>query len=122
VITPLLFGLEPYAALPQASTLCGACTEACPARIDIPRMLLALRRQEVAEHLLPWTERKAEELAAFALSSNGRMRFFTWLGRWGQRPFTRDNALHLPGNPGGERQIPPLAAKSFRQMWQDGEV
>lgn len=122
VITPLLFGLEPYAALPQASTLCGACTEACPARIDIPRMLLALRRQEVAEHLLPWTERKAEELAAFALSSNGRMRFFTRLGRWGQRPFTRDNALHLPGNPGGERQIPPLAAKSFRQMWQDGEI
>jgi L-lactate dehydrogenase complex protein LldF len=122
VVTPLFFGLEAYGALPQASTLCGACKDACPARIDIPRLLLALRRAEVAEHLLPWHERKTEEFAAYVLGSEGRMNLFAKMGRWGQRPFLYDGALHLPGNVGGERKLPTLAPKSFRQMWQDGEV
>lgn len=122
VVSPLLWGLETYPALPQASTLCGACKDACPARIDIPRMLLALRRDEVAGHLLPWRERKAEELAAYVLGSDNRMRFFTKLGRWGQRPFTRDGSLNSPIKFTGERQPPSLAAKPFRKMWADGEV
>jgi L-lactate dehydrogenase complex protein LldF len=122
VVTPLLFGLEAYEALPQASTLCGACKDACPARIDIPRMLLALRRNEVADHLLPWRERKAEEFAAYVLGSEGRMALFTKLGRWGQRPFLRDGSLKLPVNVGDGRALPHLAPKSFHQMWADGDV
>lgn len=122
VVAPLLFGLEAYGALPQASTLCGACKDACPAAIDIPRLLLALRQAEVAQHLLPWHERKAEELAAYLLGSAGRLNFFTKIGRLGQRPFQQDGALHLPLRPGDGRALPALAAKSFRQMWQDGEL
>ena len=49
MISPLLFGLENYEALPHASSLCGACKQACPVDIDIPRMLLDLRRDLVAE-------------------------------------------------------------------------
>ena len=44
VVTPGLRGLGPWSELPSASTLCGACREVCPVRLDIPRMLLALRR------------------------------------------------------------------------------
>ena len=48
VVTPGLRGLGPWSELPGASTLCGACKEVCPVRLDIPRMLLALRH-EVAD-------------------------------------------------------------------------
>ncbi|MBE7529811.1 MAG: iron-sulfur cluster-binding protein [Chloroflexi bacterium] len=122
VVTPLLFGLEEYAALPQASTLCGACKDACPARIDLPRMLLQLRQDEVAARLLPWRERKAEEFAAFVLGREGRMNFFTKLGRWGQRPFQHDDGLKLPVNVGDGRTLPSLAPKPFRQLWDEGAV
>ena len=43
VLTPSLWGIEPWSDLPHASSLCGACREVCPIRIDIPRMLLELR-------------------------------------------------------------------------------
>lgn len=122
VVTPLFMGLEAYEALPQASTLCGACKDACPARIDIPRMLLALRRDEVAEHLLPWHERKAEEFAAYVLGGEGRLKFFTKLGRFGQRPFLKNDSLNIPLNIAGERDLPTLAQKPFRQLWADGDL
>jgi L-lactate dehydrogenase complex protein LldF len=43
VLTPALFGLEEWAELPGASTLCGACEEVCPVRIQIPGLLLKQR-------------------------------------------------------------------------------
>ena len=48
VLTPLFTGLDTAKHLPRASTLCGACREACPVKIDIPHMLLNLRRQSVS--------------------------------------------------------------------------
>ena len=47
IVTPGIRGLAPFAELPSASSLCGACREVCPVRLDIPRMLLALRREAV---------------------------------------------------------------------------
>lgn len=47
VISPLLFGFENYGNLPRASSLCGACKDACPVDIDIPRLLLRLRAGEI---------------------------------------------------------------------------
>ena len=47
IVTPGIRGLAPFAELPSASSLCGACREVCPVRLDIPRMLLALRHQAV---------------------------------------------------------------------------
>ncbi len=45
VITPQLFGLAKAAQLPYASSLCGACREVCPVKIDIPELLLYLRAE-----------------------------------------------------------------------------
>ena len=47
VLTPSLDREGPWHVLPEASSLCGACREVCPVRIDIPRMLLALRAETV---------------------------------------------------------------------------
>jgi len=49
VLVPLLSGLEREAALPHASSLCGACTEACPVGIPLHELLLELRRDLVDE-------------------------------------------------------------------------
>jgi L-lactate dehydrogenase complex protein LldF len=47
IVTPGLRGLAAHAELPGASTLCGACRDVCPVQLDIPRMLLALRKEAV---------------------------------------------------------------------------
>jgi L-lactate dehydrogenase complex protein LldF len=45
VVTPALYGVAQWSDLPHASSLCGACREVCPVRIDLPGMLLKLRHQ-----------------------------------------------------------------------------
>ncbi len=47
ILTPMLEGIEGRSSLPFASTLCGACFDACPVRIDIPEVLLHLRAKAV---------------------------------------------------------------------------
>ncbi len=119
VISPLLFGLEEYEALPQASSLCGACLDVCPARIDLPRMLLDLRADQVEEKVMSRQERFVEGSAAFVLAHERLMRFSAILLRLGQRLFMRNGRLNLPKslNPLPQRQLPHLAKKSFREMW-----
>jgi L-lactate dehydrogenase complex protein LldF len=53
VLTPGLRGLEPWSDLAGASSLCGACRDVCPVRLDIPRMLLSIRK-ETAPAKSPW--------------------------------------------------------------------
>jgi L-lactate dehydrogenase complex protein LldF len=123
VISPLLFGLEEYEALPQASSLCGACLDVCPARIDLPRMLLDLRKDEVEEKIVPWSERMAESTAAFVLAHQRLMRVTTAFLRLGQRLFMRQGQLRLPNalNPLPQRQLPHLAEKAFRDIWEEDD-
>lgn len=67
VVTPLLQGINRHADLCQGESLCGACMDACPVNIDIPRMLLLLR-QKLAEGDRSWnvTVKSRLEQAAFA--------------------------------------------------------
>lgn len=124
VISPLLFGLDKYPALPHASSLCGACKDVCPARIDLPRMLLELRADLVEQGLSPTKEGALEKAAAFALRYDKLWQVVTGLGRLGQRPLLKNGKLQVPDrfNPAGERQLPALAKKSFHDLWRDGEV
>ena len=117
VISPLLFGLENYPGLPQASTLCGACLDVCPVKIDLPRMLLALRAEEVERRLVAWPERTLEQGAAKMMTRPGWMSFMFRLGRIGQILIKLFN-LNLAG---GEK-IPPVAKKPFRDLWKELEV
>ena len=108
VITPLLFGLEKYPALPHASSLCGACKDVCPVRIDLPRMLLELRAEEAELGLLAPVDSLAEKAAAFVLDSPRRWGLGAGLLRRAQRPFLHDEQITLPEiiNLTGERRLP----------------
>jgi L-lactate dehydrogenase complex protein LldF len=59
VLVPLLVGLENAPSLPHASSLCGACTAACPVNIPLHELLLDLRRDLVADRVAPVSERVA---------------------------------------------------------------
>ncbi len=116
VITPLLFGLDAYAALPHASTLCGACRDVCPARIDLPHLLLSLREEEVAQKVLPWAERAAEQGAAFVLEHERMLHTL----RSVLRPFFNAAAGSPPLHKlTAGRQLPSLAPHSFHRLWID---
>src|ERR1700754_1264031 len=70
VITPQLMGLEKTAQLPYASSLCGACREVCPVKIDIPRLLLHLRSEI--------TEKAAPEVTQAKPKTGERLVFKLW--------------------------------------------
>lgn len=124
VVSPLLFGLERYEALPQASSLCGACLDVCPVRIDLPRMLLELRADEVEAKLGPRSLSLAEGAAAYVLGHERLLRWSTAALRLLQKPFTRQGQFNLPGrlNPLGQRRPPALAKKSFREIWKEEKI
>lgn len=124
IVTPLLFGLEDYEALPNACALCGACRDVCPVRLDVPRMVLGLRTDEVTERVIPWRERKVEEAVAFVFGHEKLMRFTANAARLAQWPIVRDGFLNLPGrlNPALKRRLPGLAKRSFHEMWRSGEL
>jgi L-lactate dehydrogenase complex protein LldF len=105
IVSPNLFGAA-AAHLPFASTLCGACRDICPVRIDIPRMLLHLRWKEslgdgVPAVTFPKDVRRARRgMARFArLARHPRtMRLLSRLAALTLRPFARDGWLRrMPG-------------------------
>ena len=84
VLLPLLVGLDRAPSLPHASSLCGACTEACPVKIPLHELLLDLRRDLVEERVAPWFERAVFALWSLAWSSVAGYRLTTRLARLGQ--------------------------------------
>jgi L-lactate dehydrogenase complex protein LldF len=84
VLLPLLVGLEQAPSLPHASSLCGACTAACPVKIPLHELLLDLRRDLVAEGVAPWWERLGFTLWSFAWSRPLGYRLSTAAARLGQ--------------------------------------
>src|SRR4029077_18432769 len=71
VLLPLLVGLDQAPSLPHASSLCGACTEACPVKIPLHELLLDLRRDLVQEGVAPRTERLGFLLWVWAGAAGG---------------------------------------------------
>jgi L-lactate dehydrogenase complex protein LldF len=111
VLLPLLNGLERRPELPHASSLCGACTAACPVKIPLHELLLDLRRDLVGQGIAPRRERLAFTLWSIAWSRPWLYRLSTRLARLGQR------FGHLAG-PGKEwasgRELPKLARRRYR--------
>ena len=69
ILTPQLQSMEHSQSLPFASSLCGACYEVCPVKINIPEILIHLRGELVNNGAAPWSERLAMKVAAFALAN-----------------------------------------------------
>jgi L-lactate dehydrogenase complex protein LldF len=111
VLAPLLVGLEHAPALPHASSLCGACTAACPVKIPLHELLLDLRRDLVAEGVAPRSERLAFTLWSLAWSRPWAYRLSTRLARLGQR----FGGLVGPGRAWAQgRKLPRLSGRRYR--------
>jgi L-lactate dehydrogenase complex protein LldF len=124
VITPLMFGIENASPLPHASSLCGACKEACPVDINIPRMLLRLRGDLVERGKTDKTITIGIKGWAVAMKSAS---LYAASGS-AARGLTRIQAgksgvIHrLPGPLGNwtkNRDFPAFAPKSFHQLWAE---
>jgi L-lactate dehydrogenase complex protein LldF len=121
ILTPQLIGIENAASLPFASSLCGACYEVCPVKIDIPRVLLHLRAKAV-EAKAPAVERALMRGVAWVFGGPRRLAAAQRLGRLGQRPLVRAGAIRRLPPPLSKwtrtRDLRPVAAESFRAWWR----
>src|SRR5256886_3151850 len=110
--------------LAHASSLCGACADACPVRIDIPRMLIELRRQVDEKRIAPWIERVVFESFGWLLARPLLYGLAGRIARVLQRPFVRDGAIRsLPlfGDWTRTRDLPAVASRTFRERWNELE-
>lgn len=118
IVTPQFLGNAEAPWLPFASSLCGACAEVCPVKIDIPRILLELRSEVVKAKLREDSgrlERLGFRLWAFVMR-HPRLFEMSSLFR----------SLVLSENATGagkawfrDRDLPRIPAKTFRQMWRE---
>jgi L-lactate dehydrogenase complex protein LldF len=130
VVTPLLVGINRAKDLFLGETLCGACKDACPVNIDIPRMLLALR-QKVAEGDPKWNatpaslfEKTSYKSWSLMISNRTVFDIFLRLGGWGQKVMTaKDGMVHklpFPFNSWTrDRDMKPMASKTFIDRWKE---
>jgi L-lactate dehydrogenase complex protein LldF len=132
ILTPQLAGLDEAGSLPFASSLCGACYEVCPVKIDIPRVLVHLREQVVERRpsgvggrlrALADPERAAMRTMAWLFSDRGRYERAQRAGRLGQLPLVRGRGRieRLPGPLSGwtaSRDLPAVPEQSFRDWWR----
>jgi len=138
ILNPLLKGVgvdEQTDSLPYASSLCGACFDACPVRIDIPEVLVHLRAKVVDAHRegAPKPEAVVMKSAAWLLSDARRLGLaerglgvaHSVLTRFGRRvlPGGRRALGRLPW-PGSlwtnARDLPAPPRESFRAWWRKG--
>jgi L-lactate dehydrogenase complex protein LldF len=121
ILTPQLQSMEHSRSLPYASSLCGACYEVCPVKINIPDILIHLRQRMVDKGEAPLGERLAMKAAGFALADAGRLGVVQKLARAAQWPFERDGHLeHLPPPLNAwtkSRDLPAMPRQSFREWW-----
>lgn len=124
VITPLLSEEMVQAKeLPYASTLCGACRDACPVKIDLPGMLLALRRDLVQDGAMPAAEGQGLRTYARIMQNEGAYARAGGLAGLGSRALARLSGGTVRRLPPPlhhwtrTRDMPPFARHSFRQLW-----
>jgi L-lactate dehydrogenase complex protein LldF len=126
VITPQFHGVQRDPWLPYASSLCGACGEVCPVKIDIPKLLLDLRADVVASSTSNGIEktvfrmwaavmtRPALYRAALAAGSVTGSAEKRWIGNSSGMLSVGPIKAWL-----GERDLPTPAPKTFRQLWRE---
>ena len=127
LVTPEFVGIGQARELPFASSLCGACREVCPVKINIPDLLLHLRSD--AQKYAPkksgslLSERLTFRLWAWAMRHPAVYAWGSRFARWGQRLVAREGWIkNIPAYPADqwtkERDFPALASQSFRDRWK----
>ncbi|HEY5853760.1 MAG TPA: LutB/LldF family L-lactate oxidation iron-sulfur protein [Aldersonia sp.] len=127
ILSPQLTGThghdDPNASLPYASSLCGACFDACPVRIDIPSILVHLRAEQVDSERggLPSGQDLAMKGAAWAMGSAKRFSLAEKALGAGRLVANKDHKITTLPWPGSKwtsaRDIPEPPKETFRQWW-----
>jgi L-lactate dehydrogenase complex protein LldF len=131
ILTPQFLGVNHEPGLPFASSLCGACAEVCPVKIDIPKILLDLRSEvkkaesreganrmeRLAFRVWAWVMRhprlyEMAGMAAASLAPSGDGRGWVRSVPLGIKVPPLDAWL-------SQRDLPSAPAKSFRQLWRE---
>ena len=118
IITPQFLGIQHTPSLPFASSLCGACAEVCPVKIDIPKILLDLRS----------AVKEGPDRASKDFPERIAFRVFSWLMTHPRLYALAGRMAALLGKPPAigpirawlsQRELAPVAPKSFRQLWKE---
>jgi len=113
IITPHFKGMKEFKHLSYASSLCGKCSEVCPVKIDIHKMLLLNRRDAATEHINTKTEeigwslwKKGMQKRSLMDMVSGKMKNF-FLKKFFKKSW------------GKYRSMPEIAPKSFAKQWEE---
>ena len=132
ILTPQLQEMHHAESLPFASSLCGACYEVCPVKINIPEVLIHLRGKVVRQKTagiagLFDVEAVAMKAMGMIFKSERRFRAAQRLGRMSETPLVRKDGQGvgwiswLPGMLGGWTQVRDLQEmpkETFRDWWE----
>ena len=126
ILSPQLTGLREHQSLPWASSLCGACVDVCPVKINIPRVLVHLRGRIAHEtDAEPASERTAIRLLTRILSTRRRYEAAQRALTLGRVPLNSSRfARALPGPLAGwtaTRELPTIPEQTFRDWWATRE-
>ena len=113
ILTPQFMGHDQDPWLPFASSLCGACGEVCPVKIEIPRILLELR-QEISSISAKPSERLAFRMFAWVMRHPAIYAQFRWVRKMNLLPAAGPLKAWL-----SQRDLPKLPKRSFRELWRD---
>ena len=123
ILTPELRGKGEWKELPGASSLCGACRDVCPVRLDIPRMLLVLRNEGNKESPASLDLRLGMKVFRLIAPRPGLYKLAAAVGRRALRLIAKDGWVKkAPGLAGGWTKVRDLkapAAKTFQQLFQE---
>lgn len=119
VITPHLRGLQDWKHLSSASSLCGACTETCPVKIDLHHHLLQNRRNAMAAKPV-WWERIAFRLYAELVNRPKLFHLATKFAgpAMALYPIVRGTPFDPTSAWTTTRELPPVGGTSFRDYWE----
>jgi L-lactate dehydrogenase complex protein LldF len=132
ILTPQLHSMQAGRSLPYASSLCGACYEVCPVKINIPEVLIHLRGKVVQQDQQTLSGKfglwnMGMQAAAFLFASASRFAAAQHLGQIGQKVIVSKNGLieRLPLVLSGwtqTRDLAPIPAQTFRDWWAERQT
>jgi L-lactate dehydrogenase complex protein LldF len=126
ILSPLLTGVEDNASLPYASSLCGACYDVCPVKINIPEILVHLRAEHVeeqaAQRRTPTAEAALMRTVSWVMRNPKRWALALRSGRLGRllgrrRGVIGDVPAPIVGQWTGTRDLPRPPQSTFRDWW-----
>jgi len=132
ILSPALFGTSEFGHLARASSLCGACREACPVDIDLPKLLLRVRAGQLhaepqnqhARSNAPWYLQLGIRIFALVATSPSLFALAQQIAGLTSRLFSPDRDwLSLPAFTGWgySKDFPKPAPKPFRTVWAENQ-